>query len=103
MNRDDIEMVEYSVQGMTCSSCTKSIHSALMETTGVRDVTVSLENQNCLVVFENRLTTTAKVQECIEDCGFDVSLVSQSSGKTGKHCYVDMCHLRRVLFGMKFL
>ena len=79
MNRNNVAVAEYSVQGMTCSSCTKSIQSAVSDLQqGVRDVTVSLEKEKCVVVFNDHFTTAERIRETIEDCGFDVCLLSTS-------------------------
>jgi Cu+-exporting ATPase len=78
MNRDHTAVAEYSVQGMTCSSCTKSIQSTVSDEQGVRNVTVSLEKENCLVAFDDHLTTAEKIRETIEDCGFGACLLSTS-------------------------
>ena len=78
--------VKYSVEGMTCHSCTKSIHSAVSELPGVQQVDVFLEGACATVVYDADLTNPNAIKETIEDCGFDVeTVVIESLGRSDQH------------------
>ncbi|KAK2583714.1 hypothetical protein KPH14_009634 [Odynerus spinipes] len=59
------------VGGMTCMSCVKSIKSALSDKPGVRDVDVSLENEEAKVSYVTGDATPEQIASYIEDAGFD--------------------------------
>jgi Cu+-exporting ATPase len=86
----NITTVMLPVLGMTCQSCVKAIHNALGDKDGIVSVDVSLENEECTVVYDPLLTTTPNIAEMIEDCGFDVLMVhnrassSSSSSSSSK-------------------
>ncbi|KAJ2580724.1 hypothetical protein EV177_010551, partial [Coemansia sp. RSA 1804] len=45
-------MQRWSVQGMTCQSCVRSIETVLQDTAGVQSATVSLEENSATVVYD---------------------------------------------------
>ena len=75
-----VAKVKYSVEGMTCHSCTKSIHAAVSELPGIKLVNVSLEAASATVVFDAGLNNPEKIKETIVDCGFDVQTLSVEGG-----------------------
>lgn len=66
------------VSGMTCSSCTNSISSALKKIEGVESVSVSLLTEEAIINHSNEVQPEYLV-ESIEDLGFDASLISSLS------------------------
>ena len=64
-----------SVEGMTCSSCTKAIVSALSDVKGVTNVIVSLETASASISHDQAAIQPEKIREVIEDCGFEVRIV----------------------------
>ena len=59
----------FSVQGMTCGSCTGSISAALKENPNISHVSVSLVTEEALVCHNNAITVE-EIAQIIEDCGF---------------------------------
>jgi copper ion binding protein len=69
--------VKYSVEGMTCQSCCKTIHAAVSDLAGVRMVEVSLETDSATVVYDVSAIEPITIKETILDCGFDVTTSSE--------------------------
>lgn len=63
---------------MTCVSCTNSITRAVSDIPGVSKVTVNLLDNSAMVVVD-RDDLSKVVQEVIDDCGFECSIVSVQS------------------------
>ncbi|KAJ9061447.1 Cu(2+)-transporting P-type ATPase [Entomophthora muscae] len=70
---DVVRTCVFSIQGMTCQSCVKSIESSLKDSDGLLNLQVFLEDDSATVSFIFPLTES-KLIKAIEDCGFDVAL-----------------------------
>lgn len=66
------ETTTFTVKGMTCQSCVKSITNALDQLSGVDSVQVSLEDERATIVHDVATVSCEQIIEAIEDCGFDV-------------------------------
>lgn len=64
-----------SIIGMTCGSCVSTVTNGLKDIEGVRSVNVSLVGNSATLSVTNE-QVVAKVQEEIEDMGFECSLAS---------------------------
>lgn len=60
------------IEGMSCQHCVASIENAVDTLEGVEAVTVSLDNKNAAVSFDENQVEISKIYEAIEDIGFDV-------------------------------
>jgi Cu+-exporting ATPase len=69
----DIITTTIPVYGMTCQSCVKSIQSSLMEQSGVVSVTVRLNEQEAMVVYDPHTLTEQAITHVIHGCGFDTT------------------------------
>ena len=63
--------VTLNIDGMTCGGCVKSVTKVLNDLDGVRSATVSLENKNAQVEFDEGKIQMAQLVEAVEDAGFD--------------------------------
>ena len=63
--------VTLNIDGMTCGGCVKSVTKVLNGLDGVRSATVSLENKNAQVEFDEGTIQIAPLVEAVEDAGFD--------------------------------
>jgi len=69
----------YSVEGMTCASCSGTVERAVSEVKGVKTVSVSLMTNRAEINFTGDGANESVVQEvleAIEDVGFDAKLLS---------------------------
>ena len=65
--------ITLNIDGMTCGGCVKSVTKVLNDLDGVRSATVSLENKNAQVEFDEGKIQIAQLVEAVEDAGFDAS------------------------------
>mgnify|MGYP000522210709 FL=1 len=63
--------VTLNIDGMTCGGCVKSVTKVLNGLDGVRSATVSLENKNAQVEFDEGKIQIAQLVEAVEDAGYD--------------------------------
>ena len=62
---------EFSVAGMHCGGCVKSVTGAVSRVPGVKHVDVSLENNAAKVEYDGTLATPEAIVAAIEGAGFD--------------------------------
>ena len=63
--------ITLNIDGMTCGGCVKSVTKVLNDLDGVRSATVSLENKNAQVEFDEGKIQIVQLVEAVEDAGFD--------------------------------
>ncbi|GAA8966242.1 heavy-metal-associated domain-containing protein [Helicobacter pylori] len=63
--------ITLNIDGMTCGGCVKSVTKVLNDLDGVRSATVSLENKNAQVEFDEGKIQMAQLVEAVEDAGYD--------------------------------
>lgn len=68
----------YQVGGMTCGSCVSAIINGLEAVPGVTEAAVSLVTERASVHHNKSIITAEELQERIEDCGFDATLIDTS-------------------------
>ena len=66
-----MQTITLNIEGMTCGGCVKSVTKVLNDLDGVRSATVSLENKNAQVEFDEGKIQIAQLVEAVEDAGFD--------------------------------
>lgn len=66
----------FNISGITCGGCTASVQKALQAVDGVQSISVSLENQQAVISFDEAIVSVQALSEAIEDAGFDVSAVN---------------------------
>ncbi|KAJ1829329.1 Cu(2+)-transporting P-type ATPase [Coemansia sp. RSA 2599] len=64
----------WTVTGMTCHSCVRSIESALGDLEGLHSIDVSLDLARATAVFDAAKLSAAQITQAIEDCGFDAAV-----------------------------
>jgi len=65
---------EFSIDGMHCAGCVKSVTGAVSRVPGVKHVDVSLENKAAKVEFDGTLTEPEAIVAAVEGAGFDARL-----------------------------
>lgn len=77
---DKLVTTTYSIEGMTCASCTSSIEAGLRDVDGIEKVDVNLLNSQGTVTHRASLTDEA-IKDLIEDIGFGAEIIrTQASG-----------------------
>ena len=64
---------EFSVGGMHCGGCVKSVTGAILRLPGVRTVDVSLERKAATVYYDGATTNPAAIVAAIEAAGFEAA------------------------------
>ncbi|CZR55189.1 related to P-type ATPase [Phialocephala subalpina] len=64
------------VGGMTCGACTSAVEAGFKGVDGVGNVSVSLVMERAVVVHDPQRITAEKIQEIIEDRGFDAEVLA---------------------------
>lgn len=64
------------VGGMTCGACTSSVEAGFKGLDGVGNISVSLVMERAVVMHDPQKVTAEKIQEIIEDRGFEADVLS---------------------------
>ncbi|KAE8448567.1 hypothetical protein EG329_009448 [Mollisiaceae sp. DMI_Dod_QoI] len=64
------------VGGMTCGACTSAVEAGFKGVDGVGNVSVSLVMERAVVVHDPQKITAEKIQEIIDDRGFDAEVLA---------------------------
>lgn len=72
VNQSDIQIVNFTVQGMTCAGCEESIKHAVNELYGIINVTPSYEKGNTVVEFDKSKTSKVAIEKAINSTGYKV-------------------------------
>lgn len=71
-----IRVCEIGIEGMTCTSCVKSIEGNIAPRSGIQRITVSLSDKSAEVEYDSCKTTPEDIAQQIDDMGFEASLTS---------------------------
>lgn len=80
---DKLVTTTFSIEGMTCASCTSSIESGLKDVDGIEKVDINLLNSQGTVTHRASLTDVA-IKELIEDIGFGAEVVRTEDAADGE-------------------
>ena len=61
----------FSVDGMTCSGCVRSVTNAIRQAPGVASVDVSLGDKRAIVEYDPATCTPAQIVDAIVGAGFE--------------------------------
>lgn len=64
--------VTINVKGMSCGHCVRAIEGSVGELSGVKQVSVKLDEALMEVAFNEAQVSVEKIKETIEDQGYDV-------------------------------
>lgn len=70
----DIRMAVIRVEGMTCTSCVKTIEGNISDVPGVAGIKVSLDLKKAEIKYDPVSTSPEKLRDAIEDMGFEASI-----------------------------
>ncbi|KAM0364513.1 hypothetical protein ACHAO7_009963 [Fusarium culmorum] len=71
------------VGGMTCGACTSAVESGFKGVDGIGTVSISLVMERAVVTHDPRIIPAEKIQEIIEDRGFDAEVLSTDIPNAG--------------------
>jgi copper chaperone len=65
-----MEKITLTIEGMTCAHCEMTVTKALKETSGVKSVNVSLDENTALIEYKSSKTSPEKLIEAVEKAGY---------------------------------
>ncbi|TXE13275.1 mercuric transport protein MerTP [Algoriphagus aquimarinus] len=72
VKESNIQKVEFSIDGMTCTSCAEHVQHEVNKLPGIIVATASYEDKNAVVEFDSSKTTLADIQKAIDGTGYKV-------------------------------
>ncbi|URE06383.1 copper-transporting ATPase [Musa troglodytarum] len=75
------------IKGMTCTSCTNTVESALQAVPGVRKALVALATEEAEIFYDPRFASANQLIEAVEDTGFEATLIT-TGGKVASDGFV---------------
>ncbi|XP_059645625.1 probable copper-transporting ATPase HMA5 [Cornus florida] len=78
-----------SITGMTCTSCSTTVESALQGIPGVQKARVALATEEAEISFDPKMVNYNKLLEAIEDTGFGAILISTGEDRNKIHLKID--------------
>lgn len=63
---------QFHVKGMTCGGCVKNVSHALRTVAGVGAVTVSLEDGDATVQYDENVTSPTRLKRAVSEAGYEV-------------------------------
>lgn len=73
VDKSNVQTIEFSVSGMTCAACEEHINHEVNKLPGIIKTTVSYENGNAIVEFDNSKTNIAEIEKAINSTGYQVT------------------------------
>jgi copper chaperone len=67
----DTTITKFTVDGMTCGGCVRSVTRVVSELSGVKSVDVSLPEKSAKVEYDAAAVTPAAIVTAIEGAGFE--------------------------------
>ncbi|MDX1653109.1 MAG: mercuric transport protein MerTP [Brumimicrobium sp.] len=67
------QKMEFTIEGMTCTSCEVHVTHEIMQLDGIHTVEVSYDNGNALVEFDKRKTNQTEITKAINSTGYTVT------------------------------
>ncbi len=73
VDQSNIQTVEFTISGMTCTGCEAHVNHEVNKLSGIIKSTVSYENGNAIIAFDNAKTSTAEIEQAINSTGYSVT------------------------------
>lgn len=68
-----MKKVNFSVSGMTCSSCSAHVDRAVRKLSGVKDVNVNLLSNSMIVEFDEKIIREEEISRAVADAGYEAT------------------------------
>ncbi|KAL2547701.1 putative copper-transporting ATPase HMA5 [Forsythia ovata] len=89
MNERSNQVCRIRIKGMTCTSCSTTVESALQAIPGVRKAQVALATEEAQVHYDPNILSYNKLLEAVEDTGFEAILISSGEDSSKIQLQVD--------------
>ena len=95
MNERATQVCRIHINGMTCTSCSSTIESALQAIHGVQKAQVALATEEAEVQYDPKIVSYTQILESVEDTGFEAILISSGEDIDRKSTRLNSSHSRR--------
>ncbi|MFN3852137.1 MAG: mercuric transport protein MerTP [Spirosomataceae bacterium] len=66
----EIQKVEFTIKGMTCSGCEHHVKTEIGKLKGIMEVVVSYAKGNAIVKFDSKITSIEEIEKAINSTGY---------------------------------
>jgi copper chaperone CopZ len=73
VDKSNIQTVEFTISGMTCTGCEEHINHEVNKLAGIIKSTASYENGNAIIAFDQSKTSTTEIEKAINSTGYSVT------------------------------
>ncbi|GIV43817.1 MAG: hypothetical protein KatS3mg035_0940 [Bacteroidia bacterium] len=73
VDKANIQKVEFTISGMTCTSCEEHVNHEVNKLPGIINCNASYEKGNAIVEFDNSQTNIADIEKAINSTGYSVT------------------------------
>lgn len=91
-NEKTSQVCRIRIKGMTCTSCSTTVESALQLIQGVQKAQVALATEEAEIQYDPQISTYNQLLEAIEDTGFEAILISTGENRSKIMLKVDGVH-----------
>ncbi len=72
IDEDNAQKSEFTIEGMTCTSCENHVTHEILQLDGIGNVDVSYDNGNAIVEFDKSKTNKEEIRKAINSTGYSV-------------------------------
>lgn len=73
VDKSTVQKAEFTISGMTCTSCEANVNHEVNKLTGIINSTTSYDNGKTVVAFDNSKTNIAEIEKAINSTGYSVT------------------------------
>ncbi|XP_024986434.1 probable copper-transporting ATPase HMA5 [Cynara cardunculus var. scolymus] len=88
-NEKSTQICRMLIKGMTCTSCSSTVESALRAVHGVHRAQVALATEEAEVLYDPMIVSHGQLLETIENTGFEAILISTGEDRSKIHLQID--------------
>nr|CAB3485373.1 unnamed protein product [Digitaria exilis] len=77
------------IKGMTCTSCTSTVESALQAFPGVQRVSVALATEEAEIRYDRRIVAANQLIQAVEETGFEAVLITTGEDRSRIYLRID--------------
>lgn len=73
VDNENLQTVEFSINGMTCASCEEHVNHEVNKLSGIISSTTSYDNGNAVIQFDSLKTNVSEIETAINRTGYKVT------------------------------
>ncbi|XP_072963700.1 copper-transporting ATPase HMA5-like [Typha angustifolia] len=77
------------IKGMTCTSCSNTVESALLAVDGVQKASVALATQEAEIYYDPKITSTNQILDAVDKTGFEAIMIATGEDRNRIELKVD--------------